>query len=98
MGNPLRLEFDMSTTESSKASQPTLESYAAKPVQVVREHPIPASLVMFGIGLGIGVLFTSKACEAMTHQETTSERLSRQFSDALTEIKNTLQRGFSSMK
>jgi hypothetical protein len=87
------------TTQTTTKSTPeSIQDYAARPVQVVREHPVPASLILFGMGVGIGLLLTSKACEAMMHEETTSERLSRQFHDALNELKSTAQRAYSSMR
>lgn len=88
----------MSATETTPLTTDTFKDYATKPVQVVQEHPVPASLILFGVGLGVGLLLTSKACEALTHEETTTERLSRQFNDALTDLKSTIMRGFSSMK
>jgi hypothetical protein len=88
---------DMSSVETKKPHQESFQDYATNPVKAVQEHPIPASLVLFGLGVGVGLLLTTKACESMMHQETTSERLSRQFTDAMGEIRGMLQRGLSRM-
>ncbi len=91
----------MSTAKAKESvmdnARETIEGYAQQPVKMVQEHPIPASLVLFGIGLGIGMVIAS-SMPTMMHQETTTERVGRQFNDALSEIKNTIQRGFSAMR
>jgi hypothetical protein len=83
---------------SMESARETVQEMATRPVQVVREHPIPASLVLFGVGFGLGLLLTSKMCESMFHEETTTEQLSRQFNNAMSEIKGMLQRGYSAMR
>ena len=81
-----------------EAVQGAVQDYAARPVEMVREHPIPASLVLFGLGLGLGLILTSQAPDSMFHQETTTERLSRQFNDSMSDIRSMLQRGFASIR
>lgn len=87
----------MQAAKVMEEARETLGQYADRPVQMVREHPFPAALTLFGIGLGVGLLLTSRACDALMHEETTTERLSRQFNDAMSEIKGAIQRGFSAV-
>lgn len=88
----------MSTASAMESAKETIGEYANQPVKMVQDHPIPASLVLFGLGVGIGMAIAASVAPAVMHQETTTERLGRQFNDALSEIKNTIHRGFSAMK
>jgi hypothetical protein len=58
----------------------------AKPQEVVSDYPFSSALLVFGIGLGVGVMLSSALCESTAHMwqpETTSQRWSRQMSDYL---------------
>jgi hypothetical protein len=58
----------------------------AKPQEVVSEYPFSSALLVFGVGLGVGVILASAVCESTSHMwqpETTSQRWSRQMSDYL---------------
>lgn len=57
-----------------------------KPVEVAREYPISSMLVLFGVGVGVGVLISQVACSSMYHEPTFSERLSRQIYHAVNEV------------
>jgi len=60
-----------------------------KPVEVAREYPISSMLVVFGVGLGVGVLISQVACSSLTsmvHEPTFSEKLSRQIYHAVNEV------------
>jgi hypothetical protein len=56
----------------------------AKPQEVISEYPFSSALLVFGVGLGVGVVLASALCETTSHMwqpETTSQRWSRQMSD-----------------
>jgi hypothetical protein len=62
-----------------------LADYAAEPAHMVQEYPLSSALVVFGVGLGTGLLLSSLLAEPVrmaVHQETTSERMRRQLMDA----------------
>jgi len=62
-----------------------LADYAAEPAHMVQEYPLSSALVVFGVGLGTGLLLSSLLAEPVRmamHQETTSERMRRQLMDA----------------
>ena len=60
-----------------------------KPMEVAREYPISSMLVLFGVGLGVGVLLSQAACSSLTsmyHEPTFSEKLSHQIYHAVNEV------------
>jgi len=60
-----------------------------KPVEVAKEYPISSMLVVFGVGLGVGVLLSQAACSSFTglyHEPTFSEKLSHQIYHAVNEV------------
>lgn len=66
-----------------------LAQFAAEPRHMVEEYPLSSTLVVFGVGLGAGLLLSSlladpvnSAMHYMSHQETTTERMRRQLMDA----------------
>ncbi|MDX1945034.1 MAG: hypothetical protein SFU86_06475 [Pirellulaceae bacterium] len=67
-----------------------LRHAAEQPAELVREYPVSSLLLVFGVGLGIGVL-VGQACAGPLlsmayHEPTTTERLSRQAYDALSSV------------
>lgn len=63
-----------------------LQKAMEKPVEVAKEYPVTSMMVLFGVGVGVGVLL-AQACAAnlpSMHSETMSEKLSRQIYDAVT--------------
>jgi hypothetical protein len=60
-----------------------------RPVELAREYPISSMLVVFGLGLGVGVVL-SQVCSSsllgMAHEPTFTERLSRQIYDAVNQV------------
>jgi len=70
------------TSNSTWHVQEALE----KPVEIAKEYPLSSMLVVFGAGLGVGVLlssYLSGPISHMMHQETMTERLGRQVMDYL---------------
>jgi hypothetical protein len=60
-----------------------------KPVEVAKEYPVASMLVVFGVGLGVGVLLSQVACSSfagMYHEPTFSERLSQQIYHAVNDV------------
>jgi Na+-transporting NADH:ubiquinone oxidoreductase subunit NqrE len=57
-----------------------------KPVEVAKEYPVASMLVVFGVGLGVGVLLSQVACASMHHEPTFSERLSHQIYHAVNDV------------
>ena len=58
-----------------------------QPDEVVREYPLASMLLMFGMGLGVGVVVSQAICGSLAEMEPESssmtDRLSRQVYDAL---------------
>jgi hypothetical protein len=56
-----------------------------RPAQMAREYPLPSMLLVFGVGLGVGVLLGQALAGPLTHMmqpaPTMSERLGRQMLD-----------------
>jgi hypothetical protein len=56
-----------------------------KPIEMAKEYPVSSMLVVFGVGLGVGVLLS----QAVAHlpyaaaEPTVSERLAKQIYDAV---------------
>jgi len=60
-----------------------------RPVQMVQEHPLPAMMLMFGIGLGVGVLVgqtLSGSFQEMAEEPSMTEKMRRQVFDALSHV------------
>jgi hypothetical protein len=60
-----------------------------RPSELVREHPLPSMLLMFGVGLGVGVLVGQTLCGAladMAEQPGMTERIKRQAFEALSHV------------
>lgn len=61
-----------------------------QPTEMVKEHPLSSMLLVFGVGLGVGVLL-GQACAGPLmhlayHEPTTTEKLGRQVYDALSGV------------
>jgi len=60
-----------------------------RPAEMVKEHPLPSMLLMFGIGLGVGVLLSQAVCSTLleaVEEPTMSEKMRRQAYDALSHV------------
>jgi hypothetical protein len=63
-----------------------IAEFTKEPKQLVHEYPLSSTLVVFGVGLGAGLLLSSILAEPvrlMSHHETSSERMQRQMMEAL---------------
>jgi len=57
-----------------------------RPSEMVQEHPLPSMLLMFGVGIGVGVLLSQAVCSTLmevVEEPTTTEKMKRQVFDAL---------------
>jgi len=58
-----------------------------RPGEMVKEYPLASMLLMFGVGLGVGVVVSSALCSSLAemteHEVTMSEKLKKQVYDAL---------------
>jgi fructoselysine-6-P-deglycase FrlB-like protein len=61
-----------------------------QPAEMVKEYPLASMLLMFGMGLGVGVVVSSAICSSLSemtaHEATMSEKLKQQVYDALSNV------------
>jgi len=60
-----------------------------RPVEMVREYPLASMLLMFGMGLGVGVLVSQSLCSVlseMAEEPTMTEKVRKQVMDALSHV------------
>ena len=73
---------------------PTNSRYAIqeafhKPAEMAREYPVSSMLIVFGVGLGVGVILSQVACSSLVgfHEEPTiTERIGRQIKSAVNDV------------
>jgi hypothetical protein len=60
------------------------------PAELVKDHPLPSMLFLFGIGIGVGVVVSQVLCSSMMEmvepEPTMTEKVLRQVYDALTNV------------
>jgi hypothetical protein len=60
-----------------------------RPTDLVKDHPLPAMLLMFGMGLGVGVLISQTLCASLLdslEEPTMTEKMRRQVYDTLSRV------------
>ena len=58
-----------------------------RPTEMVREHPLPSMLLMFGLGLGVGVIVSQALAGGLfEHEPTMTEKMRKQVYDALSHV------------
>lgn len=61
-----------------------------RPAEMVKEHPLPAMLFLFGMGIGVGVLVSqtlfSSLAEMVEPEPTMTNKVRRQVYDALSHV------------
>jgi hypothetical protein len=67
----------------------------SRPTETVQEYPISSMLVVFGIGMGLGVML-SQALLPSFHEPTMTERMGRQLYDSMCNLTSAVQRGIQS--
>jgi len=65
----------------------SMRSSMSQPTEMVKDYPLSSMLVVFGLGLGVGVLLSQAIAEpvmrAMAPEPSMMEKLGRQMYDAL---------------
>jgi len=58
------------------------------PMETVKEHPLPSMLLMFGLGMGVGVVVAQVLCSGLLDEEppTMSEKVRKQVYDAVSSV------------
>ena len=61
-----------------------------RPVELVKEYPVSATMIAFGMGLGVGVLLSQTLCSALMEtfepEPTMTEKLRKQVYDAVNHV------------
>jgi len=60
-----------------------------RPVEMVKDHPLPSMLLMFGVGIGVGVLLSQAVCSTLmeaVEEPTMTDKMKRQVFDALSHV------------
>lgn len=60
----------------------------AHPTEMVKDHPLPSMLLMFGIGMGVGVVVAQALCSSLVEDEppTMTEKVRKQVFDAVSSV------------
>jgi hypothetical protein len=60
----------------------------AHPMETVKEHPLPSMLLMFGLGMGVGVVVAQAICSSLLEEDppTMTERARKQVYDAVSSV------------
>jgi hypothetical protein len=60
------------------------------PTEFAKEHPLPTMLLLFGLGLGVGVLVSQTLCSSLLEmaepEPTMTDKMRRQVYDALSHV------------
>jgi hypothetical protein len=60
------------------------------PTETVKEYPVSSMLVVFGVGIGVGVLLAQTLCDPMIRawqpEPTMSEKMSQRVAEALQSV------------
>jgi len=60
-----------------------------RPAEMVKEYPLASMLLMFGMGLGVGVLVSQSLCSVLAEvaeEPTMTEKVRKQVIDALSHV------------
>jgi len=60
-----------------------------RPAEIVREYPLASMLLMFGMGLGVGVVVSQSLCSVLgeiAEEPTMTEKVRKQVIDALSHV------------
>lgn len=65
-----------------------MSQLAAKPQEMINDYPFSSALLVFGVGLGVGIVLSQAFCEGDLgwRSETTSERWGRRMYDYVTSM------------
>jgi len=88
---PRQKEFTIMVAQQHNRMQDEFWGALERPAELVKEYPLPSMLLMFGIGLGVGVILSQTACSTLmeafeAEQPTMTEKMRRQVYDALSHV------------
>jgi hypothetical protein len=85
--------------QQSTGAMQSMSQYAgeamSRPKEMVEEYPISSMLLVFGVGMGLGVVL-SQALIPSFHETTMTERMGRQLYDSMCNLTSAVQRGIKS--
>jgi hypothetical protein len=87
----------MVTQERKRTTDRTMEAMreaASRPTEIVREYPMSSMMLVFGVGLGLGVVL-SQAILPSFHEPTMSERMGQQLYDSMCNLTSAVKRGIN---
>jgi len=87
----------MVTQERKRTTDRTMEAMreaASRPTEMVREYPMSSMMLVFGVGLGLGVVL-SQAILPSFHEPTMSERMGQQLYDSMCNLTSAVKRGIN---
>jgi hypothetical protein len=79
----------MVAPEVHSNSRYAIQEAFTKPAEVARDYPVSSMLVVFGVGLGVGVILSQVACSSLAsafEEPTFTERISRQIMSAVNNV------------
>jgi hypothetical protein len=79
---------------SSDRAMEAMHEAVARPTEMVREYPMSSMMVVFGVGLGLGVVL-SQAMLPSYHEPTMSERMGQQLYDSMCNLTSAVKRGIN---
>ena len=51
-----------------------------RPAEMVKEYPLASMLLMFGVGMGLGVIVSNAICSSLAEEESTASSMANSFS------------------
>ena len=88
----------MVTQQRKRMSESTLQTMSqaiSRPTEMVQEYPMSSMLLVFGAGLGVGVVLSQTLFPSF-HEPTMSERMGHQLYDSMCNLTSAVQRGIKS--
>jgi len=77
------------STSQQKNQSSSASAFLNAPANAVQEYPLSTAMLVFGVGIGVGVLVSHTLCDvllrAVEPPPTMTERLTRQLYDALSQ-------------
>ena len=70
----------------------TVSQAMSRPTEMVQEYPLSSMVVVFGVGLGLGVVLSQSLLPSI-HEPTMTERMGRQLYDSMCNLTTAVQRG-----
>ncbi len=70
----------------------TVSRAMSRPAEMVQEYPMSSMAVVFGVGVGLGVVLSQSILPSF-HEPTMTERMGRQLYDSMCNLTSAVQRG-----